>query len=134
MSELTVLAAMDGSEPGFAALAFAIEFADRYDAGLEAVHVTNGRTAATDRLLERAEQELADAGLDVEPEVVVDESLPGVGASAEVGHRLLELIEQRGYDHVVLGRNNGHRLERLVLGSCSKRIGARSPVPVTVVP
>jgi nucleotide-binding universal stress UspA family protein len=65
---------------------------------------------------------------------VVDDSLPGVGASTEVGDRLLELVEERGYDHVVMGRNNGHRLERLVLGSCSKRVGARSPVPVTVVP
>jgi nucleotide-binding universal stress UspA family protein len=134
MSELTVLAGLDGSEPGFAALAFAIEFADRYDAALEAVHVTNGTTAATDRLLERAERELADAGVDVEPEVIVDQSLPGVGASAEVGDRLLDLIDERGYDHVAMGRNNGHRLERLVLGSCSKRVGARSPVPVTVVP
>jgi nucleotide-binding universal stress UspA family protein len=134
MSQLTVLAALDGSEPGFAALAFATEFADRYDAALEAVHVTNGTTAATDRLLERAERELADAGLELDPEVVVDDSLPGVGASTEVGDRLLELVEERGYDHVVMGRNNGHRLERLVLGSCSKRVGARSPVPVTVVP
>lgn len=134
MSELTVLTPIDGSEPSFAALAFAVEFSDRYDADLDVVHLTDERTEATGEMLERARMELRDAGLSIEPEVLSDPDAGGVGASTAAADRLLELIDERGYDHVVMGRHSGdRRLERLVLGSCSERLVARAPIPVTVV-
>jgi len=134
MSELTVLVPTDGSEPSFAALAFAVEFADHYDAAIDVLHLTDKHDDDTEEMLERARVELRDAGLELEPEVLMDPDAGGVGASTAAADRLLELIDERGYDHVVMGRHGGdRRLERLVLGSCSERLVARAPVPVTVV-
>lgn len=134
MAELTVLVPIDGSEPSFAALAFAVEFVERYDATLDVVHLTEERTDATEQMLERARMELRDAGLSIEPEVLQDPDVGGVGASTAAADRLLKLVDGRGYDHVVMGRHSGDsRLERLVVGSCSERLVALAPVPVTVV-
>ena len=54
--------------------------------------------------------------------------------SNRIGDRLTDHVEERGYDHVVMGRHGGKRLTRLVLGSASERVPKRTGVPVTVVP
>jgi len=57
-----------------------------------------------------------------------------VKVSNRIGDRLTDHVEERGYDHVVMGRHGGKRLTRLVLGSASERVPKRTGVPVTVVP
>ena len=49
------------------------------------------------------------------------------------GRAILEAIDERDVDHVVMGSHGRKGLSRLVLGSVAERVVRESPVPVTVV-
>lgn len=48
-------------------------------------------------------------------------------------HRILETVEDREIDHVVMGSHGRDGASRLLLGSVAETVSRRSPVPVTVV-
>jgi nucleotide-binding universal stress UspA family protein len=130
---MELLVPIDGSECSHRALDFAIEFARRFEASLHVVHVSDAETDATDEILARAREQLAEAGIDDEPEVSTNVDL-AFRPAEQVGKDILELVEERGYDHVVMGHHGGSTVERAMLGSAAHTVVEEETVPVTIVP
>ncbi|NHN60676.1 MULTISPECIES: universal stress protein [Halorussus] len=130
---MEILVPIDGSECSFRALDFAIEFARRFEATLHVVHFTDNETDATDDILERARERLAGTDLDCEPEVSTDVELSFRPAD-RIGADILELVEERGYDHVVMGHHGSGTIDRAILGSAAHTVVEEEAVPVTIVP
>lgn len=130
---MKVLTPVDGSECSFRALEFAIEFARRFEASLHVVHVTDEETDATDEILARARERLEAAGVESEPEVSTDVDL-AFRPAERIGRDILDLVESRGYDHVVMGHHGGGTVERAMLGSAAHTVVEEEAVPVTIVP
>ncbi|MFB6123238.1 MAG: universal stress protein [Haloferacaceae archaeon] len=130
---MDVLVPIDGSESSLRALEFAIDFADRFDASPHVVHVSDAETDATDQILATAREHLAEAGVDAPPELVLDERV-SVRTDARAGERIVELVEERGYDHVVMGHHGSSDVKRAILGSAAETVVRSESVPVTVVP
>ncbi len=130
---MDVLAPVDGSEASFRALAFAVGFTERFEGELAVVHVTDSETEATADIVEHAREVLAAEGSDAEPEVVTGAELD-VRPSNRVGKAILELVSERGYDHVVMGHHGAGAVERAMLGSAAETVIRADDVPATVVP
>jgi nucleotide-binding universal stress UspA family protein len=129
-----VLAPIDGSDCSFAALEFATDLAAKFDADLTAVHMTEFEDRATEKIMKRARRILSEAGVDGELVVDTHSDLSSVKASTHIGKHILEFAEEGGYDHIVMGRHGGGRLEKALLGSCSESVIKHAEVPVTFVP
>jgi nucleotide-binding universal stress UspA family protein len=130
---MQVLVPIDGSDCSDRALRFACDFADRYDADLHVVHFTDGRTSATEQVIDHASETLAEAGIDDEPEVVVETDV-GVRTAGRVGKAIVSLVAERGYDHVVMGHHGSGTVERAILGSAAETVVRAETTPVTVIP
>jgi nucleotide-binding universal stress UspA family protein len=130
---MQVLVPIDGSDCSDRALRFACEFADRYDADLHVVHFTDDRTSATEQVIDHAREMLDDAGVEDEPEVVVETDV-GVRTAGRVGKAIVSLVSERGYDHVVMGHHGSGTVERAILGSAAETVVRAETTPVTVVP
>ena len=116
---MEILAPIDGSDCSERALRFAAGMARRYEAEVHVVHLSEHRTGQTDDLLERAETVLEEEGVVGDSTVVSDVRLSDLRASDQVGRDILELVERRGYDHVVMGHHGTGRVGRLILGSAA---------------
>lgn len=131
---MQILVPVDASDSSFDALRFGIEFARGFSTDLAVVHFAAERTEATDELFERTRAAIEEAGLDADPELIETEIVTESGAARKVGQRIIELAEERGYDHVVMGRSTSNRLERFVVGSASEAVIEESDLPVTLIP
>jgi nucleotide-binding universal stress UspA family protein len=131
---MKVLVPVDGSDCSFRALEFATEFVRRYEGEIHIVHVTDHHGEETERILDRAEAALADAGLVDDPEVVTDLRMSEPRYSNRVGKEILRLVEERDYDHVVMGHHGAGRVGRLILGSAAETVLRATTVPATTVP
>jgi nucleotide-binding universal stress UspA family protein len=130
---MQLLVPVDGSETSFRALRFATELARRFEATLHVVHVTDAETDATDEIIERARGVLAEEGVVDDPEIALDVGLE-FRPSRRVGEAILDLVEERGYDHVVMGHHGAGVVERAILGSAAETVVRSDRVPVTVIP
>lgn len=130
---MDILVPIDGSDCSERALRFAAEMAERYEGTLHVVHVTDVETDATEEIIERAEEILDEEGVVDTPEVELDARLTFRPAD-RVGEAVLELVADRGYDHVVMGHHGGGTVGDAILGSAAKTVVAANEVPVTVVP
>lgn len=128
-----VLAAIDGSDNSMRALAFAADLAARYDAELHAVHVSDGETAATEEIFDRAREVLADSDVTAEVELRKTTEMP-VRTARAAAKELLAYVADEEIDHVVMGHHGAGRVERAMLGSASETVVRGATVPVTVVP
>ncbi|MFB6201918.1 MAG: universal stress protein [Halorhabdus sp.] len=81
-------------------------------------------TARGKTVLDRAQETANEAGLSV----VATELAAGRPAS-----NIVEYVNEKGIDHVVMGSHGRKGLSRLVLGSVAERVLRRSTVPVTIV-
>lgn len=120
----TVLLATDGSEAARAAVDAALTLAERFDATLHAVHVSDDETGAGGGLVgieERAEQVGVAAGTAV---------LPFDGS---VSQSVVEYAEEQDADLVVVGTHGRTGLDRFVLGSVAERVLREAPMPVLSV-
>jgi nucleotide-binding universal stress UspA family protein len=129
----------DGSPEAEAAVAHAVELANRYDATLHALSVADvshfrGLDVDTSVIVEGFEEEartavdyVADTG--AEAGVTVKTTV-GQGSVSET---ILEYIAENDIDLVVVGTRGHHGLERYLLGSVAERLVRRSPVPVLTV-
>mgnify|MGYP000627913402 CR=1 FL=1 len=130
---MDLLVPVDGSESSVRALRFGAEMARRFEASLHVVHVSNDESDATDQIVERARAVLDDEGVEGSPEVSTDVELE-FRPSKAVGEAILTLVEERGYDHVVMGHHGAGTVERAILGSAAETVVRSERVPVTVVP
>lgn len=83
-----------------------------------------------DRARASAEQICADAAA-----VAADHDC-AVTTVVETGHparTILDAVDERDVDHVVMGSHGRRGVSRLVLGSVAERVVRQCPVPVTIV-
>jgi nucleotide-binding universal stress UspA family protein len=135
----TIVLATDGSDHAERALGYARDLALRDGAEVIVVHafepipgylgvetkseVAARHVSAGREIADRAREQLMDAGVDVEAEV-----LQGPPAEA-----ILRVAEGRGADLIVMGTRGRGSLTSLLLGSVSHHVLAHSKVPVMVV-
>lgn len=130
---MEILCPVDGSAVSERAVRFGAEMARRYEARLHVVHFSPTETDATDEILRRAREILEDAGVQTAPEVATDVELefrPG----NRVGEGILDLVDDRGIDHVVMGHHGAGAVERAILGSAAETVLRANQVPVTIIP
>lgn len=136
---MTILVALDDSDPGWAALEHALEarsddvvvvhVVDPSESGYgEAAHlgpegIRERRRAEAAALFDAARQRAADRGREIETEL-----LTGQPAAA-----VCEYAAERAVDRIVVGSHGRSGVARLLLGSVAERIARRAPVPVTIV-
>ena len=129
-----VLVPIDGSDVGFRALSFGVDLAAAFGARLDAVHITTEDDADLDTVLDRAERILDPAPVETSLEVAPDLDLDFRPADS-LGEDVLELVAERGYDHVVMGHEEPPGpVERALLGSAAQTVSRSERVRVTVVP
>jgi nucleotide-binding universal stress UspA family protein len=131
---MDVLVPVDGSKCSERALEYAAEFVTLHEGSIHVVHFTDVRGDDTAALLEKVEDKLSAAGLDDDPEVVVDIRLSNLRSSGRVGRDVLDYLDNHEFDHVVMGHHGQGRVERLILGSATEKVVRGTEVPVTVVP
>jgi nucleotide-binding universal stress UspA family protein len=102
-----------------------------YDAGVlpsgSEAWFQSAKETATGLLTERREH--LDAERDTEERATID-TRTEVGRPAAT---IVEVADDLGADHVVVGSHGRKGVSRLVLGSVAESVVRRSPVPVTVV-
>ncbi len=131
---MDVLAPIDGSECSFRALEFATEFAERFDATLHVVHITDYEGEGTNDVVERAEEVLSDAEVDTTPTIETNLSMSTPGYANRVGKDILRIVDEKGHDHVVMGHHGTGRVGRAILGSAAETVLRAAEVPATTIP
>lgn len=133
-TSMEVLVPIDESDCSMRALRFAAEFARRYDATLHVVHFAPKSDESVEALLADAEAVVDEAGVAGDTELVSDVRFSELKASDRIGDNILDLVAERGYDHVVMGHHGTGRVEGFLLGSAAERVAEDAPVPVSVIP
>lgn len=131
---MKILAPIDGSDCSYRALDFATEFVDRYEGTLHVVHITSSEGPTAEKILSRARELLEENGVSDNPEIITDLQHRSPRYGTRKGKQILELVEERGYDHVVMGHHGSGAVDRLILGSVADTVIDASDVPTTVVP
>lgn len=131
---MKVLVPVDGSDCSFRALEFATQFVRRYEGTIHVVHLTDHEGEETNEILERAETVLADADLDDDPEIVTELGMSEPRYANRVGKDVLRLVEEREYDHVVMGHHGTGRIGRAILGSAADTVVRAAEVSCTIIP
>lgn len=119
----TILFPTNGSEGARAALDHAVDLAGRHDATLDVLHAgveSNGESSAIEEAVAAAEA----AGVKAN----------AVSPSGEPRQVIVDHVEGRGADAVVMGTHGRRGLERYVLGSVTEKVLRTVDVPVLVVP
>lgn len=143
--------AVDGSDEGEAALAYATDVADAVDGRITVVYAVDpdiyeeggsepieGIADAEDRLIVQSLEDAEDRGLNVleEAAAFADELGHSVETELLYGDPVREITdyaEEGGYDGIFVGhRGLSERVER-VIGSVAKGVVERATIPVTVV-
>lgn len=129
-----ILVPIDGTDVGFRALSFGMDLAVAFDARLDAVHTTTEEPEGSDPVLDRAKRILDTAEVDTSLEVSPDLDLDFRPAD-RLGEDILDLVAERGYDHVVMGHEEPPGpVERVILGSAAETVLRSERVTLTVVP
>jgi nucleotide-binding universal stress UspA family protein len=131
---MDVLAPIDGSACSYRALEFAIEFAERFEATLHVVHITDYEGEGSNDVIDRAEEQLTEAGVDTTPTIETNLRMSSPGYANRVGKDILRLVEEEGHDHVVMGHHGTGRIGRAILGSAAETVLRAAEVPATTIP
>lgn len=123
-----VLLPVAGPADADASRSHAVDLAVRHDATLDVLHVTLGEEdEAADDVTDAVDRVLADAR-----DAGVDANTASLsGAAAE---RILDYVEDRGVDVVVMASHGRRGLNRAVDGSVAETVIRSAGVPVLVVP
>ena len=137
-----ILVGVDGSEGAARAARFAAELAKATGATLELLHVYDAPTAVHLGLKAVSKEELSELSEGVArgsvdaAEQAIDGLVPAEHRFA-IGHperELVSRVEETKADLLVLGSRGLRDLEGYFLGSVGRRVLARCPCPVTIVP
>lgn len=145
------IVAVDGSEEGEAALAYATDVADAVDGSITVVYAVDpdiyeeggsepveGITDAQDRLIIQSVEDAEERGLDILDDAASFAHELGHSVETELLYgdpvrEITDYAEDGGFDGIFIGhRGLSERVER-VLGSVAKGVVERATVPVTVV-
>lgn len=139
---MNLLVALDDSEPGWAALEYALEH--HPEAEITVVHVVDlsesgygefahlGSDAMHERRREQAEQ-LFETARD---RASAGDSATAIETELLEGRPATEVVEyatRNPVDRVFVGSHGRTGVSRMLLGSVAERIARRAPVPVTIV-
>ena len=69
-----------------------------------------------------------------DPEIATNLRMSRPGYANRVGKDILHLVEERGYDHVVMGHHGTGRIGRAILGSAAETVVQAAEVPSTIIP
>jgi nucleotide-binding universal stress UspA family protein len=140
----TVAVGVDGSETSTKAAEVATEIARTWQAKLLIVTVVRppegwwgiggappSPEALSTALVEGYEQVLSQTEDSLPLEGLDYETIQELG---DPSSKLIEVVEDRGVDLVVIGRRGAGLAERIMLGSVADQLCHHSPVPVLVVP
>ncbi len=139
---LRILVAFDGSSKDGPALKWALSAAEAFGGTVDVIHALGLRdssrhsTETGETVRAHAEQECRQALQTVIDTAAPDADVASIQLRIEPGHPVLLLlreIERTQPDLVVLGRSPAHS-GTATLGSVSREIASKSPVPVVVVP
>lgn len=131
---MQVLVPIDGSDCSFRALRFAIEFAERFDASLHIVHITDAEAEPSTAVLDRARDLLAEEDHEATTELLGARNLSDPGYANQIGKDVLKLVEDRGYDHIIMGHHGTGAVGRIIVGSAAETVLRACEVPATIVP
>lgn len=125
----TILFPTDASEGAQEALDHAVDLADRHDATLDVLYAadeddTEDGSAAAEAALERAAASAEAAGVAVNT----------VTLAGQPRRVIVDYVEDRPVDAVVMATHGRRGLERYILGSVTETVLRSVGVPVLVVP
>ncbi|WP_458188416.1 universal stress protein [Haladaptatus sp. NG-WS-4] len=130
-----VLVPTDGSEGSERAIELAIDIATTYDAALYTLYVVDVDTLAGNEggtvlaSLESAAQDAIDQAVEMADEAGVRTTEAHVARG--VPHRaILDFVDERDIDLVVMGTHGRTGLDRYLLGSVTEKVVRSSDVPV----
>jgi nucleotide-binding universal stress UspA family protein len=134
-----ILVPTDGSEAADAARDGAIAVAAATDATLHVLYVADTNQPSLARIEGEVRDVLEGEGADVVEAAADRARRQGVEVVDDViqggpSRTILDYVDDRGIDLVVMGTRGQRDLERIVLGSVTGRVLRRSPVPVLAVP
>ncbi|SDJ39649.1 universal stress protein [Natronorubrum texcoconense] len=137
---MVLLVALDESEPGWAALEYALE--EHADDEIVVVHVADpnrsgygefahlGAEAMRERmreaasgLFDAARTRATDRGCEITTELLIGQPAPAI----------VEYALDHDVDRIVVGSHGRSGFSRVLLGSVAERIARRASVPVTIV-
>ncbi|MFB6096567.1 MAG: universal stress protein [Haloferacaceae archaeon] len=131
---MEVLVPMDTSECSRRALEDATEVVSAVGGSIDVVHFTDVRDEAAEALLDDAVDLLEMNDVAGEVEIASDVRVNDPRPSTHIGKRVLRLVEERGYDRVVMGHHGTGRIGRMLLGSSAETVVKATEIPVTIVP
>ena len=143
-----LLVPVDYSSCSRAALRFAVDLAQKYQASVDIVHVWDRPSYVSDVVMSRTEaisgtsliqliQENAQRDLDEFLETVeLPQGMSATGRliSGDPASALLHELKQGKHDLVVVGSHGRTGLSHVLLGSVAEKLARLSPVPVLTVP
>jgi nucleotide-binding universal stress UspA family protein len=134
-----ILLPTDGSDAADRALDLAVAVAEAHDAELHLLYVADTNQPS----LSRIQGQVVDA-LEGEGQRIVDEAENRArGSGVEIttaviqggpSRTILDYVDDRGVNLVVMGTRGERDVERLLLGSVTERVVRSAPVPVLAVP
>lgn len=130
---MRVLVPMDGSKCSFRALEFATEFAARFEGSLHVIHVTAYDGKAKRDFLNRAKFQLAEDGIEDDPELISETQLANPRSANRVGEAILKVADDRDFDHVIMGHHGTGRIGHAIMGSAAETVVGAAELPATVV-
>ncbi|HXK18100.1 MAG TPA: universal stress protein [Polyangiaceae bacterium] len=143
-----ILVPVDYSSCSRAALRFAADLAQRYQASLDIVHVWDRPSYVTEAVMASKEmfsakslirliEDNAQRDLDefmAAAELPAGTSATGRLASGDPAAALIHELKQHKHDLVVVGTHGRTGLSHVLLGSVAEKMARLSPVPVVTVP
>jgi universal stress protein A len=143
-----ILVPVDYSSCSRAALRFAADLAQRYQATLDVVHVWDRPSYVTDAVMthrdgtsgksliqliqENAEHDLSE--FLATSELPAETKAPGRLLSGDPASALIHELKQGKHDLVVVGTHGRTGLSHVLLGSVAEKLARLAPVPVVTVP
>lgn len=134
-----ILLPTDGSEAADRALDLAVAVAEAHGAELDVLYVADTNQPSLARIQGDVRDVLEGRGEEVVQSAADRARAAGVDAETAViqggpARTVLEYVEDRAVDLVVMGARGERDVEQLFLGSVTERVVRSSPVPVLVVP
>jgi nucleotide-binding universal stress UspA family protein len=115
------------------AVQFSIRFARCFDARVHVVHFRSEDSETGRKIIAMARELFDEEDLQADFRIEVDPDLqfrPG----NRVGRQILRLVDERGYDHVIMGHHGTGAVDSAILGSATRQVSKTGRVPVTIVP